>query len=367
MIRPPFRARAVPQLRAELLEPGPYVFDSAVPMTEFSQLLSPEQRLRPSGYRYGGEAEAEAAVKLAAWHRHCITSAQLYWIEPALIRYAWTAEPRTGPLPLYETFTDMPDYGLAVFGEPIEVPLPDGRKTPIVGASWAPMRDVPWPAEVFSVEGLSGSGRPELAPFPDAATQAQWRHLRFFTTGIAGPIADLLAAEGVREPSMREEFDVPLHCVDDVGLIGHARPGVMEAYGDVYNMPRALHIAFLLARSTRIGHAEAEAVVGSERRRAAKRGVPYPDGDDAQIRLMSMRPAVRDAVLGTSGTDAVAADGVFRRPARYTLPLWYVSPSVDTDTGKIKKSGYWAARSPELLADAPTAHIVHTASLPRKA
>jgi hypothetical protein len=366
MMHPPFRARALPQLRAELLEPGPRVFGSDVPMMEMSQLLSPEQRLRPAGHRYGGEVDAEAAKKLEAWHQHCVASSYLYWVEPALIRYAWAAEPSTGPLPLAETFTDLPDYGLCVFGEPIEVPLPDGRTTPITAVSWAPMSDVPWNAEIFSSEGFGGSGVPTRAPFPDAATQDQWRHLRFFTLGLSGPLAVILKEAGYHQASLYEEFDLPLECAPEIEPVPHARPGVMEGSGDIYNMPRALHIAFLLARSPRVGQTSTEAVMRSERRRAAKRGLPYPDGDDAQIKMMSMRPAVRDAVLGSSGTDQAGTDGVFRRPARYSLPIWYVSPSKDPVTGSIKKKGYWAARNPELLADAPAAEIVHTASLPKR-
>lgn len=480
MIRPPFRARSVPQLRAEMLEPGPYIPGSDVPLKEMSQLLSPEQRVRPYGPRYRGEAEAETAKQLESWHRHAIASSHLYWIEPALIRYAWTAEPHTGPLPLREMFNGLADYGLCVFGEPIEVPLEYGETTPITAASWAPMSDIPWPVEIFSaagkptseeqqpatrhdptepgnpythwayfeneraahacaealpqyriridppdddevwllraernvpVDGLSArhrevehiveahggdydggestfspegiipapeldvpttsernswSGSPARGLFPNAKTQSQWRHLRLFTTAKTGPIADMLAAEGMAEGSLTEEFDLALNCSEEVGLAPHSKPGSGEGWGDSYNMPRALYIAFLLARSPRLGQTSEETVARSERRRAAKRGVPYPDGDQAQIRTMSLRPAARDAVLGSSGTDRTGDDGVFRRPARYEMPFWVVGPSIDPETGKIKKKGYTAARNPELLADGPAAEIVHTASLPKR-
>lgn len=366
MMHPPFRARALPQLRAELLEPGPRVMESDVPLKEMSQLLSPEQRVRPAGHQYRGGADADAARKLESWHRHCIASSHLYWIEPALIRYAWAAEPQTGPLPLRETFTGLPDYGLCVFGEPIEVPLGIGGTTPITAASWAPMGDIPWPVETFSSAEVSGTDTDRRGLFPDAELQSQWRHLRFFTTGMKGPVAELLAEHGMGGGSLNEEFDIPLNCSPEIDEVPHSTPGTAEGFGDSYNMPRALHIAFLLARSPRVGQTDAEPIVRSERRRAAKRGVPFPGGDDAQIRTMSMRPAVRDAVLGSQGTDRVGSDGVFRRPARYSLPIWWVSPSIEPDTGRVKKIGYWAARNPELFADTPAAEIVHTASLPKR-
>lgn len=368
MIRPPFRARDVPPLRADLLERGPFMPGTDVPIKEASQLLSVEQRLRPAGYRYqGDDIEPTAALELEAWHRQCILSSHLYWIEPELIRYAWAVEPQTKPLPLRELFTTMPKYGFCVFGEPIDVPLEGGESTtPITAVSWAPMAEIPWPVEVFSAPEDSRTGRASRGVFPDMETQQAWWHLRFFTTPKRNALTDLMAEHGMREKSLAEEFDIPLNCSPHIDVVPHCTPGTTEGFGDSYNMPRALQIAFFLARSPRVGQIETEPIIRPERRRAAKRGEPFPGGNDAEIRTMSMRPHVRQAFTDAERGAPARTGSSDRRAARYEIPFWPVAPSIDPVTNEIKKQGYWASRNPALLAESPSGTVVHTASLPKR-